>query len=165
MHEELVKLADGARGIQVLPPSCCPPRTGTRYIRMCYVEAHAASEPAAAWVPWRPCLAGHDLRGAQEFRSHGAQTRDAYHKIPLIEVSPGSYTCCWTALQGYLSKSMELMADTLSNAAAVHAQPSFPGGSVRDSETGASVTSMPAAPQHPVTAQPKGEVAGGVQTL
>jgi hypothetical protein len=61
---------------------------------------------------------------------------------------------------------MELVADTLSNAAAVHAQPSFGGsqagmsvggasspGSVRGSEVGESIKGLPPAPQHTIQPQ------------
>jgi hypothetical protein len=61
---------------------------------------------------------------------------------------------------------MELVADTLSNAAAVHAQPSFGGsqagmsvggasspGSVRGSEVGESIKGLPSAPQHTIQPQ------------
>ena len=69
-------------------------------------------------------------------------------------------------LQAYLTKAMELVADTLSNAAAVHAQPSFGGSqagmsvggasspsSVRGSEVGESIKGLPSAPQHTVHPQ------------
>ena len=61
---------------------------------------------------------------------------------------------------------MELVADTLSNAAAVHAQPSFGGSqagmsvggasspsSVRGSEVGESIKGLPSAPQHTIQPQ------------
>lgn len=68
--------------------------------------------------------------------------------------------------QAYLTKAMELVADTLSNAAAVHAQPSFGGSqagmsvggasspsSVRGSEVGESIKGLPSAPQHTIQPQ------------
>jgi hypothetical protein len=81
--------------------------------------------------------------------------------------------------QAYLTRAMELVANTLSNAAAVHAQPSFGGSqagmsvggasspsSVRGSEVGESIKGLPSAPQHTIQPQAgKMEPAGGVQTL
>jgi hypothetical protein len=69
-------------------------------------------------------------------------------------------------VQAYLTKAMELVADTLSSAAAVHAQPSFSssqagvsvGGastpsSLRGSEVGESIKGLPSAPQHTIPQQ------------